>query len=277
MATCGGGAHEAANEGEIEGEGGVLTVLAQRREDDGKAAAGSSGRRGNGNMAAFRERELADSGRKNLGKETGGLGSEEEARHRGKWRPEAARIGRAHLGRREAVSRDGSRGGRGGRAAHGGCGAGEGDDAARCGHERRRGVAGGGDGGGGSGARCGGGSGRDTGRGGADAEVWLGVAETMVAVAWLGGDPSGGGVRPEVDGERRRLCSRGENGRVRGKAGRGGETREHGRGMLFMGARVWNRGRVRRNRPTTWGGDVQHEGFKPTPTFWTKVGQEVEK
>lgn len=77
----------------------------------GRGDGAPQGGEADGAPAAFRERELADSGRKNLEKKTGGLGSEEVARRRGKWRSEEARISEAHLGRRKAVSRDDSRGG----------------------------------------------------------------------------------------------------------------------------------------------------------------------
>jgi hypothetical protein len=127
------------------------------------------------------------------GRRQWGLGSEEEARRRGKWRPEASRIGGAHVGWREAVSRDGSRGGRGRRAAHGGCGAGEGDGAVRGRLERRYGAAGVGDGG----ERGCGVSAMDWGRGAVDG-VRQGMAMPTEVVARCGSGASGGEVRLEA-------------------------------------------------------------------------------
>jgi hypothetical protein len=91
MATGGGGATRAAGEGEIEGEGGMLTELAQRRGDNGNAAAtGSTGRHGNGGTPATSGEGGAAGAQHSLGERVEGLGREEEARYQGKLRPEAA-------------------------------------------------------------------------------------------------------------------------------------------------------------------------------------------
>nr|BAC45058.1 thaumatin-like protein [Oryza sativa Japonica Group] len=91
MATGGGGATRATSEGEIEGEGGMLTKLAQRRGDNGNAAAmDSSGRHGNGGTPATSGEGGAAGAQHSLGERIEGLGREEEARYRGELRPEAA-------------------------------------------------------------------------------------------------------------------------------------------------------------------------------------------
>ncbi|BAD68981.1 hypothetical protein [Oryza sativa Japonica Group] len=67
------------------------------------------------------------------------------------------------------------------------------------------------------------------------AEVRHATAKPSVVVAQRGDGYDGDGVRSEHAGERRRSVGRGEQGRARGELGRGGEMREDGWGMLFIG------------------------------------------
>nr|BAD28509.1 hypothetical protein [Oryza sativa Japonica Group]BAD28610.1 hypothetical protein [Oryza sativa Japonica Group] len=83
------------------------------------------------------------------------------------------------------------------------------------------------------GARGGSVSAMDWGRGAVDG-VRQGMAMPTAVFAWRGGDGSGCGDRLELDGKRRRTARRGESAGARGGLGKGGETREEGRGRVFI-------------------------------------------
>ncbi|BAD68988.1 hypothetical protein [Oryza sativa Japonica Group] len=242
----------------------------------GRGDGAPQGGEADGAPAAFRERELADSGRKNLEKKTGDLGSEEEARRRGKWRPKAARISEAHLGRRKAVSRDDSVTVLAAEWRSGGD-AGVRDDAvkpsvavARSGVGLLEGV----DGRRSSGPRCGGVSEAERVKG-VGAGVRHGTAMPMVVAAQRGG------VRLEAW---RRAAELGLAWEVREKARRareswGNERGECGKEFYGCGTAGGGRGDADSGQqpPAAWGGDVGTWRGKPAQFSWGKIGEMVEE
>ncbi len=118
------------------------------------------------------------------------------------------------------------------------------------------------------GARGGSVSAMDWGRGAVDG-VRQGMAMPTAVFAWRGGDGSSCGDRLELDGKRRRTARRGESAGARGGLGKGGKTREEGRGRVFiapggeivagMGGNGWRGGVATwhvagaNRRPFSWG------------------------
>ncbi|BAD68992.1 hypothetical protein [Oryza sativa Japonica Group] len=226
----------------------------------GRGGGAPRGGEADGAPAAFRERELADSGRKNLEKKTGSLGSKEQARRRGKsaeWRSGGDAGVRHDTAKPSvAVARSGGGGSNGG--------------------DRLEGV----DGRRSSGARCGSVSEAETGKG-VGARVWHGTAMQMVVAAWRDGVWSGSGVRLEA---RRRAAelglARGEREKARwAQESWGNERGEcgeefYGRGRATVG---WGDADSGRQPPAVWGGDVGAWRGKPVPFSWWKIGEMVEE